>query len=96
MRNLRKLFKSLINPKRVIVLDLDELQSDESYKYAWQANIAMAVKDEFTEYQRKKIMAFDIDNPRSNPSSVFGLEEMHQIANKGAIRFIDQLTHVSK
>lgn len=77
----------IFNPKRILVIDLDELREDEDFRVAWTANIAMAVKDEFQYFQIKRVPG------PGNRHYRFGDAEMHIVANAGAEKFIDLLTH---
>jgi|TARA_R110000782_G_scaffold232667_2_gene318865 hypothetical protein len=56
---------------------IKELITDESYRISWQANIAMAFKDEFYR-----------TNPDFKDTSEY---ELHIIANKSADSFLNSL-----
>ena len=66
----------LPNAIKVLQKHLSEDKSEGSYYYSWQANIAMAFKDEMARYM---------------PLDVKGTEEVHQIANRAAKNFLDLL-----
>jgi len=53
------------------------LKEDPGYYYGWQANIAMAFKD---EYHKRAALGHHIDG-----------ETIHEIANDAAKRFLDLL-----
>jgi len=55
------------------------LRKDSDYFYAWQANIAMQFKDEYS--RRRKEKNYDY----------FNNEDIHQIANDAAITFLNLL-----
>jgi hypothetical protein len=55
------------------------LKEDKGYYYGWQANIAMSFYD---EYQKQAQERNYID---------LGKLDIHEIANKGALRFLDLL-----
>lgn len=57
---------------------IDALEADESYRYGWQANIAMAFKD---EWQR----AVDSGGLPTAP------DQIHEIANNAAKHFLTLL-----
>lgn len=61
---------------------LSEDKSEGSYYYSWQANIAMAFKDEFDRYAKDK----EIEGSAQN----FNVRE---IANNAAKNFLDLLIH---
>lgn len=62
-----------------LVKELKKDQSEGSYYYSWQANIAMAIKDEYERYRKKhKIKTVDE-------------LDMHHIANQGAKDFLNLL-----
>jgi hypothetical protein len=61
----------------------DMIQSDQGYRYGWQANIAMAFKD---EWQR----AADNGGLPCTP------EQIHEIANKAADNFLNLLCYRPK
>lgn len=81
---LRKYWRLIFKNKRVLVIDLDALRDDPGFRITWESNIAMAIKD---EYQRLKIRR-GIDNWDSISDA-----EMKMIADRGANRFVDMLTH---
>lgn len=66
------------NPKDVIDALINELKTDPSYYYGWQANIAMSFKD---EWQRA------VDNG-GLPATI---EQIHEIANDAAKNFLNLL-----
>lgn len=53
------------------------IKKDEELFMTWQANIAMAIKDEFGRWKKKK--------------KFISIADMHQIANKGAKDFLNIL-----
>jgi hypothetical protein len=55
---------------------VSEIKKDPSYKYMWQANIAMAFKDNYSQYKK-----FSGKKSMSN-------EDIHKIANNAATYFI--------
>lgn len=63
--------------KDAIQILVEALKTDESCRIGWQANIAMAFKDEF----------YRINPELKNTSSY----ELHLIANKAADNFLDLL-----
>ena len=56
---------------------VEALKTDESYRIGWQANIAMAFKDEFTK-----------TNPDLKSTSDY---ELHIIANQASNNFLNLL-----
>lgn len=85
---IRRLLKLFYRPRRVLLIDLDELRDDPGFRISWVANIAMSIKDEF---HRERIKVFDIEHPETFYR--VDAEDMHRIANNGAEKFIDLLTH---
>jgi hypothetical protein len=69
--------KKLKDAVDTLVAAISEDKSEGSYYYAWQANIAMAIKDEADIYM----------------GNVLTPQLLHQIANDGAKRFLDQLCY---
>jgi hypothetical protein len=65
---------------KVITDALKEDKSEGSYYYSWQANIAMAFKDEFHRYARDK----EIEGTAKSFN-------VHTIANNAAKNFLDLL-----
>ena len=57
-----------------------QLRKDSEYYYSWQANIAMAFKDEYDSCDKKYKNRQDI----------------HEIANKGAKRFLNLITYLGR
>lgn len=62
---------------------LHEDKSEGSYYYSWQANIAMAFKDEFDRKAKEKEPHFT--------KWLFTENGLHEIANNAAKNFLDQL-----
>lgn len=56
----------------------EELSRDEGYFYSWEANIAMAFKDEWNWHVEKQ-------------GYPYTKEHIHEIANKAANNFLNQL-----
>lgn len=69
--------KKLKDAVDTLVAALSEDKSDGSYYYSWQANIAMAFKDEGGLFTYNNLTP----------------ELLHKIANDGAKRFLDILCH---
>lgn len=65
----------------VLIKHLSEDKAEESYYYAWQANIAMAFKDEYDKFIREGGI----------PEVVLRPYEVHEIANNAAKNFLDNL-----
>lgn len=62
------------------------LLDDPDYYYSWQANIAMAFKDEYdTVKERHRIMS-----PSFQPLDI----NIHEVANNADKRFLDLLTYI--
>jgi hypothetical protein len=61
----------------------EEWRNDPAYFYAWQANIAMAFKDEF-------------DRSFINIGLGDTIDQVHRIANQAAINFLHQLIELKK
>lgn len=61
--------------KEAVELLCENLKSDETYYYSWQANIAMAFKD---EYARNSPVGSRLDN-------------LHELSNNAAKNFLNQL-----
>lgn len=76
---------NLKEPMDAIRLALAQDKSEGSYYYSWQANIAMAFKDEFYRFQER--------NGRDVPITS---EDIHQIANTAAKSFLDLLIGTSR
>ena len=69
--------ESLPNAITILISALNEDKSEGSYYYSWQANIAMAFKDEYERF---------------NPHMKDGNKEIiHRIANNAAKNFLDML-----
>ena len=62
---------------KTIRIELAKDQSDGSYYYAWQANLAIAFYDEMKNYCEKNNIALYID--------------LHEISNNAAKRFLNLL-----
>lgn len=56
---------------------IGKLRDDKDLQFAWQSSIAMSVKDEYSRRRRTK--------------RIISHADMHEIANKGAIDFLNQL-----
>ncbi len=69
----------MISTKEAVEKLVQELRQDESYWITWQANIAMAFKDEWQK-------TYD---ELGHPSTRL---HIHNIANKAAENFLDNLT----
>ena len=69
--------------KKAIKVLVKNLKDDSGYRYSWQANIAMAFKDEYENY----MMEF---------GEVANQEDLHAVANNAANRFLDLLCRDSK
>lgn len=54
-----------------------------SYYYSWQANIAMAFKDEYNRVRKEK-------------GTTLNQEDVHHVANKAAENFLDMLCYVNE
>lgn len=63
--------------KHAVKIIVNALKTDESYRIGWQANIAMAFKDEFTK-----------TNPDLKSTSDY---ELHIIANQASNNFLNLL-----
>lgn len=63
--------------KEAVEVLVEALKTDESYRIGWQANIAMAFKDEFTR-----------TNPDLKSTSEY---ELHIIANQASNNFLNLL-----
>ena len=63
---------------KVLTDALKEDKSEGSYYYLWQANIAMAFKDEF-------------ENRMGAQDTCVGKQTLHIIANEAAKKFLDLL-----
>lgn len=77
-----KFLDELSKRKEYVTIDLEELRKDKSegsLYYAWQANIAMAFKDEFS--RMKKEYSGDYS------SDYF----IHKVSNQAAKNFLDTL-----
>lgn len=61
----------------VISILCESLKNDKDYYMSWQANIAMATKDEFAKWKKKK--------------KVISYQDMHTIANNAAKNFLNLL-----
>jgi len=59
---------------------ISELKKDEGYYYSWQANIAMAFKDEF---HRQAGQPGEVKHVNS--------DDIHEIANQAAKNFLNLL-----
>lgn len=66
----------------IVCGELRKDKSEGSYYYSWQANIAMALQDEFNKYAAEK----GIEGTARNFN-------IHEIANNAAKNFLDMLTH---
>lgn len=71
MSNISEAIKTITNA-------LKEDKSEGSYYYSWQANIAMAFKDEF-------------ENRMGEQDTCVGKQTLHIISNEGAKNFLDLL-----
>lgn len=67
------------NLSQSIIILVDELKNDPGYFYAWQANIAMAIKDEFDRRLLTKESTGDI------------FKDIHDTVNQGAKNFLNLL-----
>ena len=63
-----------MNTKEAVKTLTERLQADEGLRLGYQANIAMAFKD---EYKRKRVEKSDIND-----------SDIHEIANKAADNFL--------
>jgi len=61
---------------------IKHLKKNKDYYYSWQANIAMAFRDEYDKQKRIK----------KNLNS----SDIHEIANNGAKNFLNLLINMSK
>lgn len=71
------------NLKDKIIIDLENFRNDKSEGsnyYGWQANIAMAFKDRYSQYKQKE-----------STSAVLSDWDIHKIANQAAKNFLDTL-----
>jgi hypothetical protein len=62
--------------KQAIQILVKALNEDESYRYGWQANIAVQFQDEFS---------------RALSDSPMNREQIHKISNQAAINFLNLL-----
>lgn len=69
------------NTKDAINILIEILKIDEDYRRSWQANIAMCFKDECYRSFKESLYTEYRDAP----------EEIHKIANKAAINFLNLL-----
>lgn len=65
-----------MNTKEAVRTLTERLQVDEGLRLGYQANIAMAFKD---EYKRKRVEKSDIND-----------SDIHEIANKAADNFLEK------
>ena len=65
--------------KKAIKILIKELGKDKEFYYGWQANIAMAFKDKYYNYKKKK-------NKRW-----LNQQDLHNIANEAAKEFLNLL-----
>lgn len=61
-----------------------QLKKDKDYRYSWQANIAMAFKDNWYWYKRK------------TGKKVMNIQDRHVIANEAADYFLKSLCNELK
>ncbi len=67
---------------KAVKLLCKELKADPEYRMSWQANIAMAFKDEF-----ERGVEFN-----TTPLTNVGRDALHTVANKAADNFLNNLT----
>lgn len=67
--------------REAVITLIDNLNSDDDYRYSWQANIAMAFKDEYRRHTESM-----------HPDDKINGEDIHNIANAAAIHFLENLT----
>lgn len=60
------------------------IKNEPDLHYAWQANIAMAFKDEFWRRKNTNKTLIDVE------------DDLHEMANQAAKNFLDQLTYEPK
>lgn len=65
--------------KKAIKILIKGLRGDKDFYYGWQANIAMAFKDKYYNYKKKK-------NKRW-----LNQKDIHEIANESAKEFLNLL-----
>ena len=65
--------------KKAVRILIKELRKDEGYYHSWQSNIAMAFKDKYYSYKKKK-------NKRW-----LNQRDIHEIANESAKNFLNLL-----
>lgn len=70
--------------KKAVKILIKELRKDKELYYVWQANIAMAFKDKYYWYKKKK-------NKRW-----LNQEDIHKIANESAKNFLNLLIREQK
>lgn len=78
--------KSEMTIKEAVKVLCKALREDPEYYYGWQANIAMAYKDE-TKSSPEAGKTLPIG------TIVMSWEECHEVANKAAKRFLNTLIH---
>jgi hypothetical protein len=61
----------------------ERIRTEPDLYYAWQANIAMAFKDEANRHMKRKF--------QSNRSPHLSKQDLHEIANQAARNFLDLL-----
>lgn len=76
----------LFKPKRILIIDLDQLEYDEGLRVGWVANIAMSMKDSFQSHKYRNGIPADDTMTLTD-------EDIHEITNAGAEQFIDLLTY---
>ena len=65
--------------KKAIKILIEELRKDKDFYYGWQSNIAMAFKDKYYNYKKKKKKRW------------LNQEDLHKIANEAAKDFLNLL-----
>jgi len=65
--------------KRAVKRLIKELRRDKGFYYTWQSNIAMAFKDEYYNYKKKKKKRWLNQN------------DIHKIANESTKNFLNLL-----
>ena len=76
-----KIESDIPNAVGALIKALSEDKSEGSYYYSWQANIAMAFKDEWERYDEKGYCK---------------KEHLHMVANNAAKNFLNMLCHKSE
>lgn len=67
--------------KKEMYTIIDRLRNDEGYRYSWKANIAVCFIDQFRESLGEN-------------SDILTYQQLHELANKSADRFLNLLTMV--